>query len=173
MPISERHSDAARENLAKAQGAHRARRVTKRCERCDREMSLSPAVAARKRFCSWECRHAGMRGSRGANSGKGQKMLGARNPQWKGGIGHERSSRYHEAEVGQWRRRVFHRDDYTCQRCRVRPTGHNLLRAHHIAPWAGFPTLRFDVDNGLTLCRDCHTWVHSAENSAREFLREA
>jgi 5-methylcytosine-specific restriction endonuclease McrA len=30
------------------------------------------------------------------------------------------------------------------------------LEADHIKPWAYFPSLRFELSNGRTLCRPCH-----------------
>lgn len=53
----------------------------------------------------------------------------------------------------QWRRDVFERDNWTCRDCRVRG---GVLHAHHIKPKSIYPELMFDVDNGLTLCRECH-----------------
>ena len=61
------------------------------------------------------------------------------------------------AEYRGWRDAVFKRDMYACQRCGkigVR------LNAHHIKPWAKFADLRFDVDNGITLCEGCHKYIH-------------
>lgn len=53
----------------------------------------------------------------------------------------------------EWRRKVFERDDFTCQRCGRR--GGNL-HAHHIRSFALFPNLRVELSNGLTLCIGCH-----------------
>jgi hypothetical protein len=33
------------------------------------------------------------------------------------------------------------------------------MEAHHIADWASFPDKRFDVTNGVCLCRRCHRGV--------------
>jgi 5-methylcytosine-specific restriction endonuclease McrA len=52
-----------------------------------------------------------------------------------------------------WRTAVFERDNYTCQECHARG---GRLEAHHIKPFGFFPEHRFDINNGLTLCRDCH-----------------
>jgi hypothetical protein len=64
----------------------------------------------------------------------------------------DRNLRYCK-EAEDWRKLVFARDDYTCQECGIRGS---YLEAHHIKPFAYFPELRFDINNGLTLCRCCH-----------------
>lgn len=59
-----------------------------------------------------------------------------------------------------WRNEVFKRDDYTCQgykfgyncRCKVKDN----LTAHHVKPWSKYPKDRFKVNNGITLCNECH-----------------
>ena len=53
----------------------------------------------------------------------------------------------------EWRNAVYKRDDYTCQDCQIKG---KRLNAHHIKGFKDYPELRFDLDNGITLCVDCH-----------------
>jgi 5-methylcytosine-specific restriction endonuclease McrA len=53
---------------------------------------------------------------------------------------------------------VFKRDNYTCQCCYKR--GSQVINAHHIYPYAEFPDLRYNIDNLITLCYDCHKKYH-------------
>ena len=66
-------------------------------------------------------------------------------------------NRYVIPEVVEWREAVYARDHFTCQHC-LRVGG--ILNAHHIKPWAKFPALRFEIDNGITLCVPCHKAEH-------------
>ncbi len=56
-----------------------------------------------------------------------------------------------------WRTRVFIRDNFTCLICEK--VG-GKLNAHHIESWVKYPELRFDINNGVTLCEDCHFIIH-------------
>jgi len=88
---------------------------------------------------------------------------GENSPLWRGGVSlknrTERANIMSSFEYRNWRRSVFERDDFCCVLCNKRG---GEIQADHIKPFAEYPHLRFDIDNGRTLCLDCHrstdTW---------------
>lgn len=70
----------------------------------------------------------------------------------------ERKAIMHSMEYKLWREAVFERDDYTCIFCgKCSQKGVKaFLHADHIKSWAQYPELRFAIDNGRTLCAECH-----------------
>lgn len=78
---------------------------------------------------------------------------GEKHYNWQGGITPENAKRRKTLEYRSWRLSVFERDDYTCKFCGRRG---GRLEADHIKPVAHHPELIADIDNGQTLCKDCH-----------------
>lgn len=60
-------------------------------------------------------------------------------------------------DLEQWRKSVFERDDYTCQICGKRGS---TIHAHHLNGYHWDKNERFSIDNGVTLCKDCHYTFH-------------
>jgi hypothetical protein len=56
----------------------------------------------------------------------------------------------------EWRLSVIKRDGHQCRQCGAL----DGLVAHHIVPWSDSVELRFDINNGLTLCHGCHNRHH-------------
>lgn len=73
---------------------------------------------------------------------------------WKGGITPDSKLIRNSNDYKQWRDCVFARDNYTCQCC---GKAGGKLQAHHLENFADNIDLRFDIDNGITLCFECHS----------------
>lgn len=97
-------------------------------------------------------------------------LRGENNPNWKEDKSRsEKLSRLRKTVAyEEWRKAVFERDNYTCQKCGDNRGGN--LEADHIKPFAYFPKLRFEISNGRTLCNECHkrtdTYGHNAHKYA-------
>lgn len=113
-------------------------------------------------YCSRECK----------NQGWSLFFSGPNNPRW-------REDKTQEVRIKErllegykaWRTVVYERDKYTCKCCED-DKGGNLV-AHHKNGWDNFPHQRFDVDNGITLCKTCHKEFHSiykyGDNTEEQF----
>ena len=71
-----------------------------------------------------------------------------------------------------WRESVFARDNWTCQKYRIKG---GKLHPHHIQNFAQFPELRFAIDNGITLSEKAHKVFHRIygnKNNTKEQLEK-
>ena len=93
-----------------------------------------------------------------AANGKHFFKAGKKHPSWKGGTSPERIRIMQNKEYREWRLGVYRKDNYVCQICNE--TG-KKLHAHHIKSYAEYPNLRTDINNGMTLCAECHHNIHS------------
>lgn len=69
---------------------------------------------------------------------------------------------YSDPFYKQWRKDVYTRDNNCCQwpNCKSK----KKLHAHHICRWADNPGLRFNIHNGITLCKAHHDLVKDNED---------
>lgn len=70
-----------------------------------------------------------------------------------------------------WQEQVKERDGHTCKRCGFTSN----LHTHHIKPVHTYPELTFDIDNGITLCGNCHSLITGKEDEIdiEEFIGES
>ena len=132
---------------AKCRSTGSRAKVEVECDNCHNTFMKAPSVIERSKhhYCNKECR---------ANY-----IQGINNPFWKGGKVTEQAKIRGSLEYKAWRLDVFERDAFTCQIC-----GDDqgcYLNAHHLRSFARFPELRLDINNGVTLCTECHQGFHN------------
>jgi hypothetical protein len=77
---------------------------------------------------------------------------------------------YQDPQYKQWRQLIKKRDNHTCRwpHCNSK----KKIHAHHINKWADFPGLRYNLLNGITLCKVHHDFIkNNEENYAPFFLK--
>lgn len=91
---------------------------------------------------------------------KGKPHLNQRrenHPRWGGNETREHERIRKRIEYKTWREIIFLRDNWTCQKCKTKG---GELNVHHIFNFADFSDLRISVENGITLCKNCHKNFH-------------
>lgn len=145
----------ASNDLVKLKSSNAPKTVTLQCKHCEKQYDVPLYRSEKSNYCSREC--AGKDRFSGENHpGYGKKrddIAGTKNPNWNGGNSRDYKSHYNSLEYRNWRREVFKRDSFICQVCGKRG---GYLEAHHKVGWAEDKSKRYDVDNGVTLCRQCH-----------------
>jgi len=118
----------------------------KECEYCGEPFKPKGTVATfrKTRFCSRECGWKGQRYLRG-------KEHPNHNP--------DARSRTRPYRQHAWATAVISRDGGVCRHCGA--TGIEL-HAHHVESYIDAPAKRWDIENGLTLCHECHWNEHAA-----------
>lgn len=66
-------------------------------------------------------------------------------------------NRESDSNYGMFRKYVLARDTHQCQCCGLK----KKLHVHHIFSYKYYPSLKTDVNNGITLCKYCHQKYHT------------
>lgn len=121
---------------------------------------------------SWNkgLKRSGMSGKHHSEATKKKMRLsssGSRASNWKGGISPLNKIIRRSLQYRIWRELVFKRDNYTCIWCNKRG---GELHPDHIKPFSLFPELRFDINNGRTLCIECHKQTDTYGGKVRVYF---
>lgn len=87
-------------------------------------------------------------------------LVGPRHPSWKGGTSTLRNKDFGSSQYRAFRNAVLRIDNFICRDCGDKNTP---FVVHHEKSWAEHPGLRYDVGNGVTLCRPCHYARHRSQ----------
>jgi hypothetical protein len=136
------------------------------CYTCNKKFydTISQIKRSKRRFCSKKCYTAWQ---------KSKDNKGIKHPNWVDGGKHEDYLNHlrKSDDWKIWRSKIFQRDNYICQLCGDRGLE---LHPHHIKQKCDFPDLIFDINNGITLCKECHRskGVHSYKSNIYKLFLE-
>lgn len=128
------------------------------CKLCGKEF-VQKGNGTNQQFCGRTCASKAI--DHGYFTGEG-------NPCWKGGITPKNKAARQTLEYKLWRNSVFERDEWTCGVCGKR--GNGTLHAHHIKLFSDNKGFRTALDNGITLCKQCHIQAHKNKNTVVGFV---
>ena len=78
------------------------------------------------------------------------------------------SGRWYKNRLNAWSKAIKRRDNHMCQHCGET----SAVCAHHKVPLVEDAWLSLDLNNGITLCSDCHTAAHAEQLSNEEESRQ-
>lgn len=115
---------------------------------CGNTKSISSVALIHNRTVSCGCYHREIMSS----------ICGENHYNWDSELTKEhREKRRNDSRKRPWTNAVFNRDGYTCQRCgQIR----GKIQAHHLYDYTSYPEYRYDINNGVTLCKSCHDEFH-------------
>ena len=126
--------------------------MLRRCTQCGEEKDITRFVRQAGKYRSDPYR----KDCKDCKNYKRREKIKTEPKSWNRGTGKGRWT----VNAHKWRNAVLERDNFTCQECgKV-----GSLHCHHIIPWKEREDLRFDVNNGKTLCQSCH---YSLESNLR------
>lgn len=99
-------------------------------------------------------------------------MRGENNPRYNPNLTEEEREGERNIEgYNDFIKNVYKRDNYTCQCCGEKGNGHNL-NAHHINGYNWDKDNRTNIDNGICLCKDCHSKFHKIYGRGYNTLKQ-
>lgn len=127
----------------------RGGKIKVRCDFCGKLIEKIPfhIKNSERHFCDNKCRGEWL----------SINNVGSKNGFWNGGVSSINKQLRGSMKYSLWRDAVFIRDDWTCRSCYVKG---GKLNAHHKKCFSKYPELRFDINNGITLCKKCHNDLH-------------
>jgi len=142
---------------------------------CGKEIKVYPSrlKLGRGKYCSKKCSDPftlldGIKGKKTRWKKNDPRIKrGKDHYAWLGGIYQTNKELRKSPQYKRWHRAVLKRDNYICQFCKQRG---RKLNVDHRKPFALYPTLRFNLDNGQTLCISCHLLKTTAERRVSNSL---
>lgn len=126
---------------------NKLKRYFSECLECNCQIENKYNAKYIKKFCSIKCRNSNYKKRDYSH------LTGTNSHLYIHGKCTQNEKDRKSGKYKEWRLNVFNRDNFTCVICNKKG---GVLNADHILSFAHYPELRFDINNGRTLCYECH-----------------
>jgi len=166
---SYKHTEETKRKMSES---HRGRKLS---EETRRKIGLANAISMKgnKHMLGkhWKVKDTSKMGHSAWNKGKKiPQMTGDKHPKWifdRSLI--KRQTERNNPEYKQWRLNVWLKDNFRCRINNKDCSG--KIIAHHILSWSQFPELRYNINNGITLCHAHHPRRRAEEKRLIPFFQ--
>ncbi len=160
-PRTEKQRQTALSNLSGFIGNGKQRIGKKHSESAKKKMSIAHKKRIRqmtqdersKRFGIWKDKY----GSEHPNYIEDRSLL-------------KKDNRRNDSMYKEWRKNVYRRDNFKCRIDNENCDGR--IESHHILCWKEYPELRYQTNNGITLCHAHHPRIRAEEKRLIPVLQE-
>lgn len=149
----------SKETIQKIISANTGKKRNKKFREKMREINLGRKLSKEHRK---KISHSNL-GKTAWNSGLKGYLAGIKSPHWVKDRSELRTDRRkaYDSRYKIWMKEVKDRDEWKCRIDNDECSGR--LEAHHILPWSKFPELRYNINNGISLCHYHHPKSRNAE----------
>ncbi len=129
-----------------------------KCRECLIPFEIPLYRIATAKYCSHSCR--------------AKHFCGEKSPHWMFDRTQvlDNRSRTKQGQYKVWRTEILKRDNYCCRMKNNLCKG--ILQVHHILPWRAYPDVRYNIDNGITLCIQHHPRKRKDELAMVDLFRK-
>ena len=159
-------SDEARKNMSLAQMGHHP------CLATIEKMRLAN-LGKKQSQETIEKRRAKLKGQKRSDEFKKQareRIRGEKHPRWISDRTVVVRQERNDPAYQQWRKQVWLRDGFKCKIANQDCAGR--IEAHHILVWRDYPELRYNINNGITLCHAHHPRKMALEKKLAPIFQE-
>jgi len=133
------------------------KKCLKVCEHCSTGFYVILSRINRARFCSKNCHGKYYNGEKSCHYKTDRTKLAKHQIR-------------NDAAYQDWRKQIIKRDGYKCRMTNSDCNGD--LQIHHILPWRDYENLRYEVNNGICLCKFHHPRKRAEEIRLSPYFQE-
>lgn len=137
-------------------------KLTRECVFCGNNFEIFPYRKMSAKYCSYSCNAKNREYSELTKEKMSESHRQEKSWNWiKDRTQLKKKNNRNDMAYKEWRKNVWLRDSFKCKISNQDCSGR--IEAHHILSWLSYPELRYEINNGITLCHAHHPYKRVEE----------